>query len=164
MRSGRLGVLLALLGSPALAGPLTGKSYMVEMSSTQVSSGYAGYLLPPLLKELAASDLVAHNTPGPGADVVFNITPDSDNGHWVTQGGKKRWLYAVRVTVGISPESYVIPVDGTPAFGVTARLTTPDPDREDEMDCLIRLAARTAIRDYRPKGAEAVDGQACARK
>ena len=156
-------LLLVLLPLPALAGPLTGKSYIVELASSQDASGYGAYLLPPLLKELGASDLKPWKTLGPGADVVVNITPDSDVGRWVTRNGERVWIYTVSVRIGISPGDYEIPVDGSPAFGVTARLETPNPDREDEMDCLIRLATRTAIRDYKPTGAETVDGQVCAR-
>jgi hypothetical protein len=100
---------------------------------------------------------------GPGADLVVNVETGGDQGHWLGTGAAKRWLYTVTATVGLSPESYEIPYDGTPKFGVRATLETPNPDREDEMDCLISLAARTALRDYRDKGLEAVDGQHCLR-
>ena len=149
------------LATGALAGPLDGKSYIIELSSTQYDSGYGNYLLPPLASELARSGLRARN--GPGADVVVNIQTGSDVGKWLGAGENRVWTYAVGVTVGISPESYTIPYEGTPAFGVEARLLTPNPDREDELSCLIRLAARTAIANYRPEGRLRVDGSACLR-
>lgn len=159
----RLPLLLALLPLPALAGPLTGTSYIVELSSSQSASGYGDDLLPPLLKVLGASDLTPWTTLGPGADIVVNVVTASDVGQWVGQGDDKVWLYTIRATVGLSPESYVIPFEGTPAFGVTASLMTPNPDRLDEMHCLIQMAALTALRDWQPQGAERVDGQACLR-
>lgn len=157
-------LLLALLPLPAFAGPLSGKSYIVELSSSQSASGYGDYLLPPLLKALEASDLKPWTTLGPGADVVVNVVTGSDVGQWVKQGDQKVWLYTISATIGVSPESYVLPYDGTPAFGVTVRLVTPNPDRVDEMDCLIDMGVKVALRDYQPTGALVVDGQACARK
>ena len=44
------------------------------------------------------------------------------------------------------------------------RLVTPNPDRVDEMDCLIDMGVKVALRDYQPAGALVVDGQACARR
>lgn len=160
-----LSLLLLPLPGSALAGPLSGKSYIVEMSSSQSASGYADYLLPPLLKELAASDLKPWKTLGPGADVVVNVVTGSDVGRWVDQGGEEVWLYTVSVTVGLSPESYVIPYEGTPDFGIRADLLTPNPDREDELACLIRLATRTALANYRQGGGVLrTDGSACLRR
>jgi len=154
---------LLLLTTPALAGPLTGKSYIIEISSTQ-SSGLDRYLLPPLMDVLDRSDLTPHTTLGPGADIVVNVTWGSDVGRWVGAGDAKAWLYTVTVTVGLSPEAYQIPYDGTPAFGIRATLETPNGDRQDEMACLIRLAARTALVNYRPQGILKTDGQSCLRR
>jgi hypothetical protein len=78
-------------------------------------------------------------------------------------GAKKVWPYAVAATVGISPESYAAPYDGTPAFRVKATLKIPDSDRPDEMDCLITLTARTALKSYQLKGLLQIDGQGCLR-
>jgi hypothetical protein len=155
---------LLLLTTPALAGPLAGKSYIVELSSTQSSSGLGDYLLPPLMAELAASEMHPHKILGPGADLVANVTWGSDVGRWVAVGGEQVWIYTVTVTVGLSPEAYSIPLDGTPAYGVRANLETPNPDREDEMACLIRLATRTALANYRPEGILTTDGSACLRR
>lgn len=156
--------LLAALGlgaAPVLAGPLSGKTYIIELSSSQYDSGLGDDLVPPLASVLAKSGLRAKN--GPGADVVVNVVPGSDVGQWVQTAQGRVWLYTVTVTVGISPETYAIPPEGTPAFGVAASLKTPNPDREDELSCLIKLAARTAIKNYRPEGVLQTDGAACAR-
>ncbi|MCB2144583.1 MAG: hypothetical protein KDE02_18150, partial [Rhodobacteraceae bacterium] len=59
---------------------LRGKSYIIELSSSQYASGYGEYLLPPLLSVLDRSGMRAKN--GPGADVVVNIVTDSDVGRW----------------------------------------------------------------------------------
>lgn len=160
----RLILPFLLLATPALAGPLTGKTYIVELSSAQSASGYGDYLLPPLLKALAASDLKPWKTLGPGADVVVNVLTDSDVGRWVGTGDAKAWIYTISATVGLSPESHAIPIEGTPAFGVKAVLETPNPDREDEMACLIDMATRTALRDWKPEGMEQVDGSSCLRR
>jgi hypothetical protein len=155
-------ILALLVSTPAAAGPLSGQSYIIEMSSSQASSGYADYLLPPLMKAMEASDLVPHRILGPGADIVVNVVTDSDVGAWM--GDPRVWTYTISATVGLSPESYAMPYDGTPAFGVRAELRTPNPDRQDEMDCLISLAARTALANYRPTGILKTNGQSCLRR
>jgi hypothetical protein len=155
-------VLLPTLATGALAGPLDGKSYIIELSSTQYSSGYGEFLVPSLAAALDASGMKSKK--GPGADVVVNIITESDVGKWVGQGDAREWLYTVDITVGISPESYMIPLDGTPVFGIRARLMTPNSDRTDELDCLTRLATRTAVANYGKKGVLQTDGSACLRK
>lgn len=155
-------ILLPFLALPAAAETLAGKSYIVELSSSQSSSGYGDYLLPPLMQALSTSGMRPKN--GPGADVVVNVVTDSDVGQWVEQGGERLWLYTISATVGVSPESYWIPIDGTPVFGVRASLMTTNPDRQREWDCLIKLAARAAFQNYRPEGLLGVDGQGCNRE
>ena len=122
-------VLLALLllATPAAADPLTGKSYIVEMSSSQSASGYGDYLLPPLLAELGRSDLKPWKTLGPGADVVVNVMTASDVGRWVGTGDSRVWTYTISATVGISPETYVIPYEGTPALRRPGRAGDAEP-------------------------------------
>ena len=153
---------LLLLATPAAAGPLSGQSFIIELTSSQSSSGYGDYLLPPLIKAMEASDLVPHRILGPGADIVVNVVTASDVGAWM--GDPPVWTYTISATVGLSPERYPMPYDGTPAFGVRADLRTPNPDRQDEMDCLIALATRTALANYRPTGILKTDGQSCLRK
>lgn len=161
MRRLCLAPVLVALASAAAADPLTGKSYIIQLSSSQYSSGYGEYLVPPLASVLRKSGMRAVN--GPGADLVINVETSSDVGQWAKLGGKKVWLYTISATVGISPEAYEIPYEGTPAFGITASLKTPNPDRQDEMDCLIKLAARTALANYRSSGIFPVDGSSCQR-
>jgi hypothetical protein len=152
-------LLAALAATPAAAGPLDGKSYMIELSSSQHGSGYGNYLVPPLAAALARSGMKPARKPP--ADLIVNIVTASDVGRWIGTGADRVWIYEVAITVGISPEARVIPPDGTPAFGLRARLLTPNPDREDELDCLIRLAARTAVANYRPAGMLETDGSTC---
>lgn len=154
-------LLLALLPLPAGAETLAGRTYIVELSSSQSASGYGEYLLPPLLKALARSPMKPAK--GPEADVVVNIVTGSDVGQWVGTGAAREWLYTISVTIGISPAETVLPPDGTPVFGARAELRTPNPDRADEMACLIGLATRTAWQNYRPEGLVRVDGSACGR-
>ena len=159
----RLVLILTLFALPAAANPLAGRSYIIEMSSSQMASGYANYLLPPLMQVMRGSGLTPRN--GPGADVVVNIQTDSDVGQWVDGAEGQVWLYTISVTFGISPESHVIPYEGTPAFGIRAELMTPNPDRDDELACLIGLAGRTALKNYREGGGVfRTDGQSCLRK
>lgn len=156
---------IALITCPAqAASPLDGKSYMIEMSSSQSKSGYGDYLLPPLTRVLDKSSLKPWKKLGPGADVIFNIVTHSDVGQWMETSKGRAWLYTQTITIGISPEAYVIPNDGTPKFGVAATLITPNSDREDELACLITLSAREAIARYKPSGIVKISGQSCLRK
>jgi hypothetical protein len=151
------------IAAPAQASsPLDGKTYIIEMSSSQSASGYAEYLVPPLARAIDRAGLKAKG--GPGADVVFNVITHSDVGQWIETAGGRQWVYTMTVTTGISPESYSIPFEGTPQFGVAARLITLNSDREDELACLIDLATREAIARYRPKGIIEISGQSCLRK
>lgn len=155
---------LGLIAWPVeAASPLDGKTFIIEMSSSQSSSGYGAYLLPPLARAIEQAGLKPAKA-GPGADVVFNIVTHSDVGQWMETERGREWLYTQTITTGISPESYVIPFEGTPQFGVAVSLITPNSDREDELACLIELATREAIARYRPKGIIKLSGQSCLRK
>ena len=70
----------ALILFLATANPLSGKSFIVELSPFQSASGYGDYLLPPLIKPMAASDLVPHRSLGTVADTVVNVATGSDVG------------------------------------------------------------------------------------
>lgn len=143
--------------------PLDGKSYMIEMSSSQSKSGYGDYLLPPLMRALDKSSLKPARM-GTKADVIFNIVTHSDVGQWMKTSKGREWLYTQTITVGISLEAYSIPYEGTPQFGVAATLITPNSDRDDELVCLIGLAAREAIARYQPSGIVKISGQSCLRR
>lgn len=144
------------------AEPLSPRKYIIQMSSSQVDSGYANYLVPPLAKVFDDAGFSAMR--GPGADIVVNIITDSDVGQWMDTAKGRVWLYTVKITVGISPENYDIPYEGTPQFGAELSLVTPNGDREDELACMIALAARTAIAYYQPKGLHRASGQQCLRR
>jgi hypothetical protein len=136
---------------------------MIQVSSSQSASGYGDYLLPPLMRVLGKSKLVPARM-GTSPDVIFNIVTHSDVGQWMETADGRAWLYTVTITIGISPESYAIPYEGTPQFGVAASLVTPNGDREDELACMIDFAAREAIARYRPNGLIKLSGQSCLRK
>lgn len=161
MKAFVLALVCAVTASGSLAGPLDGKRYMIELTSSQFASGYGAYLVPPLVDAFSAAGLEV--VAGPEADVVVNIITDRDTGQWLDVGDDFAWLYTVMITVGISPASYVIPEDQSPVFGVRATLLTPNPDRDDELACLIRLAARTALANYAPTGFFQTDGSSCLR-
>ena len=127
-----------------------------------MDSGYAAYLVPPLSKAFDDAGFKAMR--GPGADIVVNLVTASDVGRWVEKPEGREWLYTVTITAGISPADYVIPFDGTPKFGAQVSLLTPNGDREDELACLITLAAKTAIAHYQPAGLYKASGQECLRK
>lgn len=154
--------LLPVYIGAARAEPLSPRKYIIQMSSSQVDSGYAYYLVPPLAKVFDDAGFTAMR--GPGADVAVNILTNSDVGQWMSTAKGREWLYTVKITVGISPENYDIPYEGTPQFGAEISLITPNGDREDELACLITLAARTAIAQYQPKGLYKRSGQECLRK
>ncbi len=78
MRRLCLAAVLVALASAAAADPLTGKSYIIQLSSSQYSSGYGEYLVPPLAAVLRKSGMRAVN--GPGADLVINV--ETDFGCW----------------------------------------------------------------------------------
>ncbi|MDU8910923.1 hypothetical protein [Aestuariicoccus sp. MJ-SS9] len=145
----------------AATGGLDARTYVIELTSSQFVSGYGGDLVPPLVSALGRKGMRA--VENQDAEVVVNIVTDMDVGQWMWRGDEQKWIYTVRIMVGISPVDYVIPEDGTPVFGVRVRLETPNPDREDELGCLIRLAARTAVEQYRPAGMIELDGQECLR-
>lgn len=146
----------------ALAGSLVGKTYIIEMSSSQSASGYAEYLVPPMVRALDAAGLKSKN--GPGADLVVNLVTNSDVGQWIKTKSGREWIYTVRITAGISRPSYSIPYEGTPEFGAELTLLTPNSDREDELACMIRLAVKTAIAHYKPVGRYKASGQQCLRQ
>jgi len=160
---GALFAFVALAGTTLAASPLKGKSYMLEMTSSQSATGLSEFYVPPMAKALDAAGLTPKSGLGPGADVIVNLVYTYDVGKWVETAGGREWLYTIRFTAGISPEAYVIPNDGTPQFGVEAALVTPNPDREDEWRCLIRLAVSEAAARYQKAGLIRISGQKCLR-
>jgi len=140
------------------------KTYIIQLTGSQYASGYGAYLVPPLQKALRKTGMKSYG--GPGADYAATVEPKSDVGAWYGEGEARQWLYQSTVTVGLSPADIDIEPEGrlSPSFSVTARLMTPNADREDELECLIVLATRELAARYRPKGHVTVNGAGCARK
>jgi hypothetical protein len=162
-------LLLALapaagLSETASGGFPKGESYIIQLTSSQAASGLGEYLVPPLLQAMNRTGLVYEG--GPGAAFAATVEVESDPGAWYETGGEDVWLYTLDVTVGLSPASMDIEPEGrlAPAFSVTARLRTPNGDREDEWTCLIALASRELAARYRPEGQVLVNGARCLRK
>lgn len=163
---GALALSLAVV-SPAMAqtSPAfpTGRTYIIELSSSQGSSGLGNYLVPPLTKAFNAAGMRYRGDAG--ADFAATVQNDYDVGKWHAGAGGRRWLYTRTVTVGLSPAAADISTGNrfSPHFAVSARILTPDADRVDELNCLIALATRELAARYKPKGRVAVDGGSCLR-
>lgn len=162
----RSALILLLLSAPSdanrLTGPLSGKSDIIQLSAAENSSGYGEFLLPPLDNAMTTAGMRAQD--GAAADMVVRVETDGDGGQSGGEGAAPVRLCRISTKVGISPESFAIPAAGTPAFGARASLMTTNPDRQKQWDCLIKLAARTALQNDRPQGLVGVDGQACNRE
>lgn len=139
-------------------------SYIIQMTSSQVASGFAEYLVPPLEKAFRKTGM--RYAGGPDAQFAATLQTGSDVGAWHGEGDARQWLYERFVTVGLSPADVDIEPEGKlmPHFSITARLVTPNEDRVDELNCLVALATRELAARYRPKGHVTVDGTSCARR
>lgn len=135
---------------------------VIQLTSSQFVSGLGDYLVPPLYAALQEIGLIYDD--GSNADYAATVEIGSDVGKW-RGSDNAEWLYERYVTVGLSPAEKDIELDGKlqPSFSVTVLLVTPDPDRVDELNCLIDLATRELAARYRPKGHVFVDGKRCAR-
>jgi hypothetical protein len=155
---------LMLAGPQALRADETfpaGATFVIELTGPQVSSGLGEFLVPPLQSGLTAAGMRYEG--GPGADYVATVEAASDVGSWHQVGQETVWLYRQTVTVGLSPASMdVVPGDRlTPAFAVRVERLTDNADRDDQLDCLIRLGVRALRQSYRPEGSVRVDGSRC---
>lgn len=143
--------------------------FIIQLTSSQFVSGFGEYLVPPLLKAFRKTGMRYTGGPdagGPEPDFAATVETGSDVGKWYDRGEARVWLYQRAVTVGLSPADMDIEPQGrlAPAFSVTVKLITPNPDRVDELNCLIALATRELAARYRPRGHVVVNGQGCARK
>jgi hypothetical protein len=161
-----LAVLLTASGAAAQQSPdfPRTKSYIIQLTSSQYSSGLGEYLIPPLTKAMRKTGMRYEG--GHGAGYAATVEIGSDVGAWYGKGDAQEWLYQSTVTVGLSPADVDVEPEGrlTPSFSVTAKLLTPNADREDEMACLITLATREMAARYVPRGHVTVNGAGCARK
>jgi hypothetical protein len=169
----RVGFVLAAALTTALAGAppgasaagkvsAVGHSYIIQMSSSQMSSGLAVHLLGPLRKAFDRAGLVYRG--GPEAEYVATVETSSDVGRWYGEGEARRWLYTreVLIDLRLNAESER-PHDGPPR-GVAARLRTPDEDRVDEFGCLVDLAVAAIVESPGPRAKRVIDGSSCARR
>jgi hypothetical protein len=155
--------LLSML-TPATAQTFpTGKTYIIQLTSSQGSSRFGEYLVPPLQRALNASGLVYKGDAS--AQYVATIETGADVGAWYGVGDQRQWLYTRFVTVGLSRSDIDVDIEGklTPAFSVKVSLTTPDEDRVDELKCLIERAVREVKAQYRPQGQVSLKDTSCAR-
>lgn len=138
-------------------------SFIIQLTSSQYASGLGEYLVPPLLRAFRKTGM--RYLGGPGAGFAATVESRSDVGEWYGAGDARQWLYARRVTVGLSPADVDVEPEGrlSPSFAVTALVITPNEDRVDELECLIALATRELSFRYRAVGHVTVDGRGCAR-
>lgn len=141
-----------------------GRSFIIQLTSSQYSSGLGDYLVPPLEKAMLKTGLKYRGDAG--AEFAATVESRSDVGKWYGTGDERKWLYERLVTVGLSPADVDVEPEGklSPSFSVTVKLITPNEDRVDELDCLVALATRDLAARYVPKGNVLVNGQSCARK
>jgi hypothetical protein len=139
-------------------------SFIIQLTSSQASSGFGAYLVPPLDRAFRKTGLRYEG--GPAADYAATIETGSDVGKWHGSGDDRVWLYERFVTVGLSPAEMDVEPEGklSPAFSITVNLVTPNEDRVDELNCLVALATRELAARYQPTGNVRVNGQGCARK
>ena len=158
-----LAAATAVAGAGRADGVPKGATYIIQLTSSQYSSGLGEYLVPPLSRALERAGLRSRG--GPGADLVATVESASDVGAWYPGRDGREWLYTRTVTVGLSPADADVEPEGRlqPWFAVGARIRTPDEDRVDELECLIALAVRVAVVRYRERGSVLVDGGGCAR-
>jgi len=158
--AGLAGLLaLPLAGRAEAAGAPVGRSYVVMMTQPQIASGLARYLVPPLVDALDRAGLV--NAKGPGAEWVVSVETSSDHGSWLGSGESRRWRHDRRVAVTFAPNEGFPRKSTTDGFTVDARVVTADPDRVDEYRCLVDLAVKTAMAEWRRSGRTEVRGVAC---
>jgi hypothetical protein len=161
-----LAVLMAAQPAEAQQSPEFPKasSFIIQLTSSQYSSGLGEYLVPPLDKAFRKAGMRYEG--GPGADFAATVETGSDVGKWYGKGEAAEWLYERFVTVGLTPSEVDVQPEGRlmPRFSVTVRLITPNEDRVDELNCLIALATRELSFRYRAAGHVNVDGKSCARK
>jgi hypothetical protein len=152
--------------SQTSTGSLAGKSYVIEMTNSQIASGFANDLVPPLVSALNTTGLKQKGGTGAGADYAISISHDYDVGKWYGEAGHQTWLHTRTITVGITPADGSPWPQGehSPAFGVSAVLRTPNVDRVDELECVIRVAVTEAAANYRPTGSLRIDAAQCLRK
>ena len=152
--------LLAIPVAPAAAeGAPKGRSYVVMMTQSQISSGLARHLVPPLVDALDRAGL--KNAKGPTAEWVVSVETSADQGAWLGTGESRRWRHQGTVSVTFAPNEGFPRKPETATFSVDAKIVTANPDRPEEYRCLVDLAVRTALSRWRESGRIEVRGAEC---
>ncbi len=138
-----------------------GRSYVVMMTQAQIGSGLARHLVPPLTAALDRAGMV--NAKGPTAEWVVSVETSADDGGWLGSGESRRWRHKGTVSVTFAPNEGFPRKPETATFTVDAKIVTADPDRPDEYRCLVDLAVRTALAQWRRSGRIEVGGVECER-
>lgn len=153
-------VLFAAGSSGAGAGDApVGRGYVVMMTQPQIASGLARHLVPPLTDALDRSGMI--NAKGPTAEWVVSVDSAADDGAWLGSGESRRWRHERTVSVVFAPNRGFPRSPDVPTLTVAAKVVTADPDRTDELRCLVDLAVKTAFARWSPSGRLAVHGVAC---
>jgi hypothetical protein len=150
--------ILPAPGGAAEGGP-RGRSYVVMMTQSQISSGIARYLVPPMVEALDRAGMT--NAKGPSAEWVVSVESSSDHGAWLGSGESRRWRYKRTVSVTFAPNEGFPRKAETSTFTVDARVVTANEDRPDEFRCLVDLAVKAAMVGWKKSGRIAIDGVAC---
>jgi hypothetical protein len=151
--------LLAVTPARAAESGPKGRSYVVMMTQSQISSGLARHLVPPMVEALDRAGMT--NAQGPSAEWVVSVDDGSDHGVWLGSGESRRWRYTRTVSVTFAPNRGFPRKADTPTFTVDARVVTADADRVNEFRCLLDLAVKTAMTRWKASGRVAVAGVAC---
>lgn len=153
------GPLLVVSPAGAAAGGPQGRSYVVMMTQSQISSGLVRDLLPPMIDALDRAGMT--NAQGPSAEWVVSVESSFDHGAWLGSGESRRWRHTRTVSVTFAPNEGFPRRSATPTFTVDARVVTADTDRADEFRCLVDLAVKTAMKQWKASGRVPVAGVAC---
>lgn len=160
--------LAAALAAGLLAAPLRvdaaesapkGRGYVVMMTQSQISSGLARHLVPPMVDALDRIGMV--NAKGPTAEWVVSVESEADHGAWLGSGESRRWRHTRTVSVTFAPNEGFPRKPETRRFTVAAEVVTANPDRPDEFRCLVDLAVKTAFARWKASGRIAVRGVEC---
>lgn len=153
------GLLAAPPRVDAAEGAPKGRGYVVMMTQSQISSGLARHLVPPMVDALDRAGMT--NAKGPSAEWVVSVESSADHGAWLGSGESRRWRYKRTVSVTFAPNEGFPRKAETATFTVDARVVTANEDRPDEFRCLVDLAVKTAMARWKTSGRVAVDGVAC---
>lgn len=153
------GLLAAPRPAAAAESAPKGRTYVVMMTQSQIGSGLARHLVPPMTDALDRIGMV--NAKGPTAEWVVSLESEADNGTWLGSGESRRWRHTRTVEVAFAPNEGFPRKPETRRFTVAAQVVTANPDRTDEFKCLVDLAVKTAFARWQSSGRIVVRGVEC---